>query len=216
MFDQVETSLLALAQSLPLELFVLIGSIVEEVIAPVPALAVMLVAGSAAAVQGLTVLDLIPLAIIAALGKALGAIVVYMISASMGTLVLTKYGRYFRVSAEEIHDLGKHLKGTKRDYVFLTVLRALPIIPSSVVSLGCGLLKIPFRLFLITTFIGTIVRDGIFLYVGYSGVGVLEDFATKATDIESILQTGFIVLVLITFAYIYYRRKKNRPLLDNM
>ena len=216
MFDQVETSLLALAQSLPLELFVLIGSIVEEVIAPVPALAVMLVAGSAAAVQGLTVLDLIPLAIIAALGKALGAIVVYMISASMGTLVLTKYGRYFRVSAEEIHDLGKHLKGTKRDYVFLTVLRALPIIPSSVVSLGCGLLKIPFKLFLITTFIGTIVRDGIFLYVGYSGVGVLKDFANKATDIESVLQTGFIVLVLITFAYIYYRRKKNRPLLDDM
>lgn len=216
MFDHIETILLGLAHTLPLELFVLIGSIVEEVIAPVPALAVMLVTGSAAAVQGLSVADLIPLAVIAALGKALGAIVVYYISASMGTLVLTKYGRFFQVSAEEIHDLGKHLKGTKRDYVLLTVLRALPIIPSSVVSLGCGLLKIPFKLFIITTFIGTIVRDGIFLYVGYSGVGVLKDFANKATDIESVLQTGFIIIVICVFAYIFYRRKKKRPLLDDM
>lgn len=213
MFDTIEALTMNLAASLPLELFVLIGSFIEEVLAPVPALAVMLVTGSAAAIQGKTVLDLIPLAIIAALGKALGAIIVYYLASTMGTLVLNKFGWLFKVSTEEIHHLGTYLKGTKRDYLILTILRALPIVPSSVVSLGCGLLKIPFKLFLITTFLGTIVRDGIFLYVGYSGVGVFENLAEESTNIEDILQTGFIIFVLLSFAYIYYRRSKKQPII---
>lgn len=211
MFDTIEAWTMELAATLPLELFVLIGSFVEEVLAPVPALAVMLVTGSAAAIQGKTVVDLIPLAIIAALGKALGAIIVYHLASTMGTLVLNKFGWLFKVTTEEIHHLGTYLKATKRDYLILTILRALPIVPSSVVSLGCGLLKIPFKLFLITTFLGTIVRDGIFLYVGYSGVGVFENLAEQSTTLEDMLQTGFIIFVLLSFAYIYYLRSKKQP-----
>lgn len=209
MFNSLEHILLSLADSLPLKLFVLVGSFVEEVFAPIPALGVMLLTGSAASVQGLTLIDLIPLAFLAALGKAIGAIIVYSIASTMGDLMLTKFGKYFRVSAEEIHGLGKRLQGTKRDYVVLTIIRALPIIPSSVVSLGCGVLQIRFRLFLITTFIGTIVRDGIFLYVGYSGATILKDLATKAAGIESFLQTAFIALVALVFGYIYYKRHKS-------
>lgn len=209
MFDWLETYLFDLIDTLPLELFVLIGSFIEEVIAPVPALAVMLITGSAAAVQGLSPLDLIPLAIIAALGKTVGAIIVYEITNRVGGMFLTKWGPYFKVSESEIRALGQKLSGTKRDYLFLTFIRAMPVVPSSVVSVGCGLLRIPFTLFLTTTFVGTIVRDGIFLYVGYSGITVFEKLAERSAAVEDLLQTGFIVLVVSVFAYIYYRRSKN-------
>ncbi|MEY2665635.1 MAG: hypothetical protein RLZZ480_740 [Candidatus Parcubacteria bacterium] len=208
MFTPIETFVFNLINVLPLKLFVLVGSFIEEVIAPVPALAVMLATGSAAQVQGLSVLDLIPLALIAASGKTVGAALVYYITGYAGEFVLTKFGWLFKVSAEEVEALGQKLTGDKKDYLLLTAIRALPIIPSSVVSLGCGLLQIPFKLFIITTFIGTIVRDGIFLYVGYSGITILHQLATRSTDIESYLQTLFIAVVFAGFGYLYYKRSK--------
>ena len=206
MFHLIEAHLLALANSLPLTSFVLIGSFIEEVIAPVPALAVMLVTGSAAAIQGFSLSDLFFLALIAALGKSLGAIIVYYVSGFAGELVFTKFGWLFKVSAEEVQALGQKVTGGKKDYLLFTVLRALPILPSSVVSLGCGLLQIPFRLFIITTFIGTIVRDGIFLYVGYSGVALFKNLAEESNFVESLLQKIFIVCVVLGFGYVYYKR----------
>ncbi len=215
MFNIIEAYVLALANSLPLTTFVLVGSFIEEVIAPVPALAVMLVTGSAAAVQGLPVSALFTLAAIAALGKTLGAIIVYYISGYAGELIFTKFGWLFKVSAEEVQALGHKVTGGKKDYALFTLLRALPILPSSVVSIGCGLLQIPFRLFIITTFIGTIVRDGIFLYVGYSGVALFKNLAEDSSSIESTLQKIFIVCVIVGFGYVYYKRsqknKKNSP-----
>jgi membrane protein DedA with SNARE-associated domain len=210
MFDFIDTYVLDLIHVLPLTWFVLVGSFIEEVIAPVPALAVMLLAGSAAALQDLSPIDLISLALIAALSKTLGSIIVYSISDKGGQFVLGKFGWLFRVSVAEVQAFGKKLKGDQRDYVLLITLRTLPIVPSSLVSIGCGLLQIPLRLFLISTFLGTIIRDGLFLYVGYSGIALFESLATQTATIESFLQTAFIIVVAMAFGYIYYKRRQVR------
>lgn len=207
MFSQIETLLLALINTVPLELFVFVGSFVEEVIAPVPSLAVMVASGAFAAVQERTLIDLLPLAVIAAVGKTLGAIIVYYLSGKIGSVIITKFGWFFKVSYEDIEQLGKKITGGPRDYFLLSLFRALPILPSSVVSIGCGVLQIPFRLFLVTTFIGTIIRDGIFLYVGYRGTTMLSDLANSSVSIESYVQMAIVVLVVGFLGYIYFKRK---------
>jgi membrane protein DedA with SNARE-associated domain len=207
MFQNLENILLSLINDLPLEIFVFVASFIEEVFAPIPSMAVLLLTGSFALVKDYTLLDLIPLAIIAALGKTIGAIIVYYISDKVGEATIKKFGGAFAVSHADIKNFGKKITGTTRDYLLLIIFRALPIVPSAVVSIGCGVMKIEFKLYLITTLIGTIIRDSIFLYVGYTGTQLLSKLATDSATIESITQIIVLILVLIGLIYLYIRRK---------
>jgi len=209
MFTQIETVLISYIEVLPLEMFVFIASFIEEVIAPVPSAAVLMLTGSFAAIQERTLLELLPLVLLAALGKTIGAIFVYYISDKVGEVIITRFGKYFGVTHEAITSFGQKITGSAKDYLLLTTFRALPIIPSAVVSIGCGVLKIPLKLFLITTLIGTIFRDAIFLYIGYRGTQVLNAFATKSADVESIIQTIFLTILIAALAYFYFKR--NQP-----
>lgn len=209
MLQELEQSILGLAHTLPLEQFVFVASFIEEVIAPVPSAAVLLITGTLAAMQERTILELAPLIVIAAAGKTIGAIIVYHFSHHLTRIVFGRFGSWFKVTDEEIRALGSRITGSVRDYLIFTAFRALPILPSSVVSVGCGVLKIPRRLFLVSTLLGTIVRDSIFIYAGYQGTEFLAALINRSVTIESLVQMGLVALVGMIFVYIYWRRRRN-------
>jgi membrane protein DedA with SNARE-associated domain len=208
MFHTLETALLSLIHTLPLEWFVFIGSFVEEVVAPIPSMAILLATGSFAAVQERALVGLVPLVLLAALGKTFGAILVYVCAQKIGGVFVQKFGQFFDVSEADVARFGTHITGTKRDYLLLTLFRALPIIPSVLVSVGGGILKLPLKLFLITTLIGSIIRDSIFVYVGYTGTTLLQTFAESSASIESVVQVVILVFILLGIGYLYFRRRK--------
>jgi membrane protein DedA with SNARE-associated domain len=208
MFYFLEAQLLALIQTVPLEVFVCVASFIEEVIAPIPSPTVMVASGSFAALQGYTVSSLILLACIGALGKTLGALVVYFITFKLEGVIIEKFGRFFGITMSDIDRFGTKLTGGVRDYVILTFFRALPIMPSSLVSVGCGLLKVPLPLFIVSTFLGTIVRDSVYLYAGFVGTTALTDFIAHSTALESWVQLGIVMLMGALFIYVIYKRKK--------
>ena len=207
MLGDLEEKILSLINILPLEIFVFITSFIEEVFAPIPSMAVLLTTGSFASIQNYTLLELMPLALIATLGKTIGAIIVYYLSGKFGEIIITKFGGVFDVSHEKIKSFGSKITGTTKDYFLLITLRALPIIPSSVVSIGCGVMKIKFKIYIITTFIGTILRDSIFLYIGFTGTKLLATFANKSANIESLVQTIILAMVLSGLIYLYFKKK---------
>ncbi len=207
MFTQFEAALVTFVEQVPLEVFTFVASFIEEVIAPIPSAGVLIVTGSFAALQERTLTDLIPLILIAALGKSLGATIVYFFSDKLSRFFFSRFGSWLKVSDEEIAQFGAQVTGTTRDYLILTACRALPIVPSSAVSVGCGVLKIPFRLFIITTVIGTIIRDSVFIYAGYTGTDFLRRLTERTVNIESYLQIGVISIVALIFGYLYLRRR---------
>jgi membrane protein DedA with SNARE-associated domain len=207
MFTYLETMLISLVHTLPLEAFVFIASFVEEVIAPIPSPTVMLVAGSVAQIQERALYALIPLILIGAVGKTIGALVVYAISDKAENLVMNKFGRFFGVTHDDVAVLQNKLGRGARDYVLLTVLRALPIMPSVLLSVGSGLLKIPLPLFIASTFLGTLVRDGVYLYAGYIGTEALGTFVSTSTHIESLVEIVVGVLVVLGVIYFIYKKK---------
>jgi membrane protein DedA with SNARE-associated domain len=206
MFTQLEILLTSLVNSVPLEIFVFVASFVEEIVAPIPSPAVMLAAGLAAEIQEKVLLALIPLAIIGALGKTCGALVVYIISDKAEDLVMRRFAPFFNVTHEDVETFGKKLGNGARDYFLMTFLRALPFIPSVVLSVGSGLLKVPLPLFIISTFLGTIVRDGFYLYAGYVGTSVLLSLVNQTGHLETYVE----VVAGIAFIYVCSRiiRKK--------
>ncbi len=210
MLHSLEEKILSLIDVLPLEIFVFVASFIEEVFAPIPSMAVLLTTGSFASLQGYTVLGLIPLVIIATLGKTIGAIIVYYLSDKFGEMTITKFGGIFNVSHETIKVFGSKITGTTKDYFILIALRALPIVPSAVVSIGCGVMKIKLKVYIITTFIGTILRDSVFLYIGFKGTELLASFANQSASIESLVQTIILTIVLSGLIYLYYKKKNPR------
>lgn len=210
MFAQLESILISFANTLPLEVFVFIASFVEEVIAPIPSPTVMLVAGSFARVQDYAFFALVLLALIGAVGKTVGALVVYFITDKGEDFVMEKFGKFFGVTHEDVEKLGKKLGNGVRDYVVLTLLRAFPFMPSVVVSVGGGLLKVPLPLFITSTFLGTILRDGLYLYAGYAGATALFAIINKSSNLETYIEVLVALAVVGFIVYrIYHRNSRN-------
>lgn len=208
MFTKIESFLISFANYLPLEVFSAIASFVEEIIMPIPSPAVMMITGSIAALQHRPVYSLIILALFGAIGKLFGAMIVYFFSDKIEDLLATRWGKFFGLNHSDIEKFGKRLGNGWKDYFILTILRALPIIPSSVLSVGCGILKVEYRLFLISTFIGTIVRDSIYIYAGYIGTTTATSFIRQSSSIESIIQALVGILIFTGLIFAYFRRSK--------
>jgi membrane protein DedA with SNARE-associated domain len=210
-FDQILTFIEHLAYQIPLELFVIIGSFIEEILAPIPSPIVMVLAGSLAHAQEHSMLYLLWLALFGAIGKTAGAYILYFVADKLEDVVIQKFGKYVGVTHKEIESIGKKLNGGWQDNVFLFLARALPIIPSAPVSLGCGIIKINRKTFITSTFAGTYVRDLLYLYLGYLGLGNYKEIADGFEGIESIGKILlFVVLAgVVVWAYLHRRKHKS-------
>jgi membrane protein DedA with SNARE-associated domain len=210
MFDFLEKIIIPYSETIHLAIFAPVISFIEEVIPPIPSPSIMLATGYMAQIQGYLFYSLIILAILGALGKTGGAAVVYYIADKVEDLLSSKIAKFIGVTHEQIESLGKRLSKDKRDYVILTALRATPLVPSSLLSVGCGLLKVDFKLFMISTFFGSIIRDFIYIYLGYTGTRLaIHSFKNNANTIESIIQYLAVILIILFLGFLYYRRYQN-------
>ncbi len=209
MFSGLEHFLLQAAGQMHLALFAPVVSFVEEIIPPIPSPSVMIATGSMASFQGYLFYSLFGLALLGALGKTLGASVVYYVVDKVEDLLASRIARFIGVTHEQIEAFGARLSKSSFDYVILTVLRALPVVPSSLLSVGCGLLKINFKLFVLSTFIGSAIRDFIYIYLGYVGTRVAISFFKRTTaTAEFYIQVTVVLAIIVVFGYFYYRRQK--------
>ncbi len=208
MFSHLENLLVSYSTKMPLELFAFFASVVEEIIAPIPSPVVMIVTGSLASIQGKTFIYLFVLTLIGALGKLLGSTIVYFIADKVEDLFSGILEKFFKVTHADIESFGKKFTGSSRDYVIMFLMRALPIIPSSLVSIGSGVLKIPLKVFVVSTLLGSIVRDFIYIYFGFAGISALGNFIKHSESIESYIQTISIAFIFVVFMIIYLKRRK--------
>lgn len=197
---------------LPLPAFTFIGVIVEEVLAPIPSPLVMTLAGSLAASSGQTVTYLLWLALVGALGKTLGSYIIYVLADKGENLVLGKFGKFLGVSHKEVEAIGKHLNKGWRDDVVIFLLRAIPIIPTAPVSIVAGLIRLNLRTYLVSTFFGTLVRNIIYLYFGYTSLGALESLNEGLDSFESLGYVILAALMAVGIGYMYLQRRKGAGL----
>jgi membrane protein DedA with SNARE-associated domain len=109
MFTRFEEILIASADQVPLEIFAFASSFIEEVLAPIPSPAVMMLTGSIASLQGRPFYNLFILCLLGAVGKLLGAIIVYFIADKVEDIFSWKLAKFFGVTHEDIESFGKRL-----------------------------------------------------------------------------------------------------------
>lgn len=193
-----------LSETVPVELFAPIASFIEELIAPIPSPFVMTLSGSMAAAQGSPFWYLFVIAAIAAVGKLLASLILYVIADKAEDVILSKMGRFIGVSHQQVENFGKRFTGRPRDYVTLFLIRAAPFIPSAPISLLSGILALPKKLYIISTYFGTIVRDFIYLYIGFTGIEAanaithgFEGASSVITVIMAVVAVGILAWILI-------------------
>ncbi len=197
-----------LAQQISVTWFVFIGAMVEEILAPVPSPLVMMLAGSIAASQASPLLFLLWLAMIGAFSKTIGSLVIYVLADKAEDILVGKFGKFLGVSKADTEGLGKFLNNGKRDDLVIFLMRAIPVMPTAPVSVIAGLIKIKLKNYLLSTFLGLIVRNAIYLYLGYAGLGTLESLSEGFDSLEKI--GYFILAILGGLALLWMYRKRQQ------
>ncbi len=210
MFQAIEDFFFSLAHTLPLELFVIVVSFLEEVVAPIPSPSVMVIAGSFGAVQGYSYAGLAILVLLASIGKTLGGVVMYFIAWKLKDVGLTFFGKFIDITQEDIERFGSKFTGSPKDYAIYIFFRSVPIIPSILLSFGSGVIRLPLRLFVIGTFVGTIVRDSFYIIVGYAGTDILHTYLENTAQAESVVQLLIVGFFGAFLLYLLIRRRRKR------
>ena len=192
------------AEQVPLELFVLVGCFAEEIFSPIPSFVVLIPAGAAAQVQDISWWYLPVLALIGAAGRVLASLILYFIADKSEDWLFGSGRRFFGVSHRQIERLGQRFSGSSRDLLVLFLLNAVPVLPTSLLSLACGFIKINLRVFVIATFFGSAVNAVFYMSLGYAGVTA----AAQLKGLDVALQIALGVLVAALVGWLLYRKKK--------
>lgn len=207
-FVVLEQWLINWASHVPLEIFALVGSLIEEIIAPIPSPLVMATAGTIAQAQNKTLSYLFLISGISALSKTFGCWFFYVVADKAEDIFSRKLGKFFGFSHKDVEKIGKHFDGTKKDDLILILLRAFPIMPSTPVSVACGFIKLNMRTYLQSTVIGSFFRSFTFLYLGFSGLEVYRSLLEGIDNVQSIVNIFIAVVLVVFFGLLYYKRGK--------
>jgi membrane protein DedA with SNARE-associated domain len=187
---------------------VAVGAFIEEAISPIPSFMVLLPAGAAAQVQGVGWWYLPVLAVIASAGRIVASALLYLL-ADKAEDVLFGHGRkFFGISHRQLQEFGKRLSGQRRDWWALFALNAVPVLPTSFLSLACGFIKVRFKLFVTATFVGAAINAFIYLAIGYAGLRA----AAELQGVDAALQiiTGLVLAALIVWFIVYQKRRRKK------
>lgn len=186
-----------LSLTLPLTWFILIGSFIEEMIAPIPSALITTIVGSLASAKGNSYLFLLLLAMIGGIGKTFASLILYVCADKLEDVFIKKLGPLVGITHEDVESIGKRLTKDWRDDAIVFSLRAIPIAPTASVSVVCGLIKMNVRSFLLMTFAGYSIRLLFLLTIAFLGVDLLQSIQSPWIASVSLIG-GFIVTTLIT------------------
>ena len=194
---------------------VFIASFVEEIIVPIPLSFILLSAGffllPATGSFEQVVLDaFLKIGIAGGLGLTLGSGVLYAVAYIGGEPAIEKWGRWFGVSWHDIGRVQSKITNSYWDEILLLISRMIPIIPHSVVSIACGVIRYPPKAFFITTFIGFTVRA---FLMGLLGWSLGEAFVAYSEGVSSLGGWVAFVFALIFAGFLAFRILRKRKVL---
>lgn len=201
-----------LAQYVPLEVFTVVGTFLEEVIAPIPSPFVLTTAGSITKAQNNPLSYILFIAILASVSKTFGGWLLYNLTDKIEDVFTSKFGKFIGITSNDVEKIGGYFNGGKKDWLVLFALRSIPIFPSSPISITAGLIKIRMKTFLITTFTGTIIRNLCYLYLGYAGLAASEEVMSGLDKSETV---GKIIVVVMFMGILFWGYKKRKQIFSN-
>jgi membrane protein DedA with SNARE-associated domain len=143
---------------------IFLAALIETIVPPIPTLAIFPTAGFLASQQGISILGVIPMIILGAIGATIGTSAIYLIALKLGRIVLLRYLKYVKISEKKLERVEKWFE----KYGDITVLvgRIIPVM-REMISVPAGLLEMKIPKFVLYTFIGSLIWSTITILSGY-------------------------------------------------
>jgi len=193
---------------------VFLGVIIESIIVPIPSPMIIMGAGALLIQPGLSwsaAFGPIALKIVlpGAVASTLGAYFAYGIAYWGGKPMVDRFGGFLGFDWADIQGMEARLEGRVPTMIFL--LRALPIVPLSLISAAAGGLRLPLGQFTLWTFIGSIPRCLLLGYLGYLTRDTYEGLAKNINTVESLISAGIVASVIVVVLWLRSRMKAAPP-----
>ncbi len=195
---------------------VMLGVLVESVIAPIPSPIIIMGAGFIMLPAGASISEiLLPLLLMitipGAIASTLGSFIGYGVGYFGGKPIIQRMEWLLGVSWDELNEGIKYFQKGIKDESLIFLARAVPIVPLSVFSAVAGVLRIKVQSFTIFTFLGALVRVFILGLFGWLLGNAYEGLAGQINAWENI---GLVLLlgVFVAVFFLVYKRvnsKKN-------
>jgi membrane protein DedA with SNARE-associated domain len=189
---------------------VFLGVIIESIIVPIPSPMIIMGAGALLIQPGLSwsgAFAPIALKIVlpGAVASTLGAYFAYGIAYWGGKPMIDRFGAFLGFDWNDIMGMEARLKGRVSTMIFL--LRALPIVPLSLISAAAGVLRLPLAQFSLWTFAGSIPRCLLLGYLGYLTRDTYEGLAKNINTLETLISAGIVAGVMGVILWLRSRMK---------
>jgi membrane protein DedA with SNARE-associated domain len=182
---------------------VFFASIIEEIIVFIPSTLIQIGAGflllSNLSVNFINILKLFTFVVIpASLGVTIGSLLIYFISYYGGERAIKLYGKYFFINYERISIHREKILKNKDIFRFMTVLRFIPLLPNTAVTVIAGLLKMNLKDYIFSTFLGMFVRVTYLGAIGWLAVRSYEESIIYKSPLSKVaFLIGIIVIITL-------------------
>ncbi len=178
-------------------LSVAIGVLIESIIVPIPSPLIIMGAGTVLVPADISAWQAFgPIARLivlpGALASTVGAFIGYGIGFWGGRPLIERLQRFIGFSWDDILKMEQRLTKSHAGLVIF-FLRALPIIPLSLISAAAGVIRLPVRSFTLWTLLGSIPRCFLLAYLGWFARDAYQGLAHRLDRIESFVSIGIIV-----------------------
>jgi membrane protein DedA with SNARE-associated domain len=192
------------------------GGIIEQIIIPIPSPLITMAGGfllvakdqPLAAVLGEILLKItLPYSVAAVLGLG----IVYFIAYFGGKPLIEKFHHLIGFSWQDVEYLQKKFKGNWHDDLLVFVLRAIPVIPISIISGVAGAIRMPIADFYLASALGILVRSFILALIGWQ---VGEAYGSLAHGLDQVSDLLTIVIAAAIFGFLVWGYKRRSKYLE--
>jgi membrane protein DedA with SNARE-associated domain len=195
----------------PLSVF--IGVMIESIIVPIPSPMIIMGAGAILIDPDLSFSEsflpiLSQIVVPGAIASTVGAYIAYGLCYWGGKPIIQKCKGFLGFSWEDLMAMEERLVGNKSG-ILIFLLRALPIMPLSLISAAAGSIRMKLAPFSFWTFLGSIPRC---FFLGYLGWLLHDSYVSLAQDFNFLegIMSGLIVAGAIIFViWLRFRIKRN-------
>ena len=181
----------------------------ESTLVPVPSELVFPYAGYLASKGIFNIWILLAINSVAALaGSSIG----YWIGAAGGKPLLLKYGKYLLIRKHDIEKSEKWFANHGKATIFIA--RLVPVI-RHIISMPAGVARMPFKSFLLQTFLGSTLWGSFLILLGYYLGKNWESVANTIKRFDLVIGIVVMIAVMAIALRWYLKRRRERGLPEN-
>ncbi len=193
---------------------VFVGSVLEEIIAPIPSLFMQLTYGFLLYVNTPTTTEtvlkfFVTMPVAAGLGVVVGSLPYFLLAKYVGVRFITRFGRFLGLGRDPYAKIQSFLDKQTFDEKFLVFGRLIPMVPSIVIAILPGFFGVSVRNYIVYSFIGAYIRCAALGFVGWQLGRSYVTYVDQIKQTQSVWAPVFLIFILL-IALFYLRRKAKK------